>query len=57
MKLNIGVSNKLTKSTLCIFVYLFLSSCGGGSDASIEPPTQIGSSDWDTMEWNLDNWG
>lgn len=59
MKLNFGIANKLTKAIICIFVCLFISSCGGGSgsDTTTQPPIQTGSSDWDTMEWDQDNWG
>lgn len=32
----------------------FLSACGGGGGDA--PPPQQGSSEWDSMVWDQDNW-
>jgi len=36
-----------------------LSACGGGGNSATSPPpqTQTGSSDWDNLVWDDDNWG
>ena len=43
------------KLLVMLFVTLsVLAACGGGGGDV--PPPQQGSSDWDTMVWNQDNW-
>jgi hypothetical protein len=33
-----------------------LTGCGGGGGDSDTPPSQSGSSNWNEMTWNQDNW-
>ena len=49
--------NAIIKSLMVFLLSLFvLAACGGGGD---DPPPQQppqGSSNWDTMVWDQDNW-
>lgn len=44
----------ITKIFLITFVLLFLAGCGGGGGGS---SSTNGSSNWDEMTWDQDNWG
>lgn len=33
-----------------------LTGCGGGGGSGDSPARQTGSSDWDSMVWDRDNW-
>ena len=52
---------KNTKINRLAFIIIigFLASCGGGGDSEPEPPPPppVGSSDWDSMVWDQDDWG
>lgn len=46
---------KLIRNALYIlFTVLFISACGGGGGGS--PPPEEGSSNWDEMVWDQDDW-
>jgi len=36
---------------------LLVSSCGDSSSGTTPTPTTQGSSNWDVMVWDQDNWG
>jgi len=49
------------KKLLICFLVSVISSCGGGgegvSETNFMRPIQQGSSNWDAMVWDADNWG
>jgi len=55
--MNVNLKTKFKKVKCFIFIVLFLTSCGGGGSSTPPPVTELGSSDWDTMQWDQDNWG
>jgi len=49
-------NTSFTKIFLISFVLLLLAGCGGSSNGGENNATN-GSSNWDEMTWDQDNWG
>ena len=43
--------------TLLLMLAFSMASCGGGGDGDTTPTPPSGSSNWDEMVWDQDNWG
>jgi len=49
------MNRKTRTALLAMLVLLGLSACGGGGGGSAAPPP-AGSSNWDALIWDQDNW-
>ena len=51
------MTNKRSLTVVSIlFVLATLAGCGGGGGGGSTPPPPTGSSNWDALVWDQDNW-
>jgi len=50
------ISRLIAVALTLLAITAFLGACGGGGDGG-PPAPPPGSGNWDTMKWDVDNWG